>query len=84
MAQIKTAISLDEVLFQEAEAVAQELHLSRSGLYARALQEFIERRKSQKLLDALNAAYADPLDAEDQALLRGIRRTQRRISDPWE
>jgi mRNA-degrading endonuclease toxin of MazEF toxin-antitoxin module/predicted transcriptional regulator len=82
MAQIKTGILLDEDLYNKAEHLAQELHLTRSGLYARALQEFIERQVSQRLLDGLNTAYADPLDAEDEALLRGIRRTQRRIADP--
>ena len=80
----KTGISLDEALFAEAERLAQDLHLTRSGLYARALEEFIERQASQRLLDGLNAAYAGPLDPEDKALLHGIHRTQRRIAGPWE
>ena len=50
----------------------------------RALEEFIERQASQRLLDGLNAAYAGPLDPEGKALLHGIHRTQRRIAGPWE
>ena len=84
MAQVKTGISLDAELFEAAERLAQELNLSRSALYARALEELIERRRSSELLDELNAAYGGSPDPEDEALLRGVRRTMRRVSDPWE
>ncbi len=84
MAQVKTGISLDGELFDAAERLAQELHLTRSGLYARALEELIERHRCQELLDGLNAAYGGPPDPEDEALLRGIRRTMRRVGDSWE
>ena len=84
MAQVKTGISLDAELFEAAERLAQELHLTRSALYARALEELIERHRSKELLDELNAAYSGPPDPEDEALLRGIKRTMRRVGDPWE
>ncbi len=84
MAQVKTAISLDAELFEAAERLARELNLSRSALYARALEELIERRWSDELLHDLDAAYGAPPDPEDDALLRGIRRTMRRVGDPWE
>ncbi|MBA3943382.1 MAG: hypothetical protein H0X37_02330 [Herpetosiphonaceae bacterium] len=84
MAQVKTGVSLDAELFTAAEQLAQELHLTRSGLYARALHELIERERSQELLKGLNAEYSDQLDPEDEALLRGVRRTMRRVADPWE
>jgi predicted transcriptional regulator len=84
MAQVKTGISLDAELFEAGERLARELNLSRSALYARALEELIERRRSQELLEQLNAAYDGRLDAEEEALLRGIRRTMRRVGDPWE
>ena len=84
MAQVKTGISLDAELFEAAERLAHELHLTRSALYARALEELIERRRSKQLLDELNAAYEGLPDPEDEALLRGIRSTMRRVGDPWE
>lgn len=84
MAQVKTGISLDAELFEAAERLARELNLSRSALYARALEELIERRRSSELLNEFNAAYGESPDPEDQALLRGIRRTMRRVGDPWE
>jgi predicted transcriptional regulator len=84
MTQVKTGISLDAELFEAAERLAQELCLTRSVLYARALEELIERRRSKQLLDELNAAYGELPDPDDGALLRGIRRTMRRVGDPWE
>ncbi len=84
MAHVKTGVSLDAELFETAERLAQELQLTRSGLYAQALQAFIEQRRSQALLDGLNAAYGGAPDPEDEALLHGIRRTMRRVGDPWE
>lgn len=83
MGQVKTGISLDEQLFHEGEALARELGMTRSGLYARALADFIERRKSRQLLDELDAAYSDGPQPEDETLLRAVRRTMRRVSDPW-
>lgn len=82
--RVKTTISLDAVLFEQAERLAEELQLSRSGLYAQALGEFVERQKSQKLLDGLNAAYGERVDPDDDVLLRGISRSTRRISDLWK
>ena len=38
MAHVKTAISLDESLFRQAEAWAEKLGVSRSQLFARAVQ----------------------------------------------
>lgn len=84
MAQIKTGISLDAELFEAAERLARELRVSRSALYARALEELIERRRSAELLEQLNAAYGEPPDADDEALLRGIQRTMRRTGEVWE
>ncbi len=44
MASIKTAISLPESLFEQAEAIAREMKISRSAVVAIALEEFIRRR----------------------------------------
>lgn len=79
MAQVKTAVSIDEMLFAKAESLAKDLQLSRSSLFARALREFIEREENQRMLDQLNAVYDGTLDPEDEALLRGMRRYHRQI-----
>ena len=50
MTTIKTAISIDDLLFQRAEALAAELHVSRSRLFVLAMEEYIQRRQNQRLL----------------------------------
>ncbi len=64
---IKTAISLEESLFERVDALAKELNISRSHLFALAAQEFIERHENQHLLEAINAAYDDLPDPHERA-----------------
>jgi metal-responsive CopG/Arc/MetJ family transcriptional regulator len=79
MANIKTAISLQETLFEQVEALAHELNVSRSRLLALALEDFIRRYQNQKLLEQINSAYDDAPDPGEQIRLRQMRRQQRRI-----
>ncbi len=62
---MKTAISIPDDLFREVERVAEEYDYSRSEVFAMAVREFLERLKSQKILDALNSAYSEPESAEE-------------------
>ena len=55
---MKTAISLTDTLYRRAEQFAQGQRLSRSELYARALEEFLERNEGQTVTAQLNAVYA--------------------------
>jgi len=80
---VKTAISIREDLFAEAERLAKELGVSRSQVFAMALEEFIAQRQNRQLLDALNSAYADEPTEEERALLRAMRRIQREVADEW-
>jgi predicted transcriptional regulator len=51
---VKTAISLPDDLFRALDAKARALKLSRSGLLARAVREFLEREGSESV-DATEA-----------------------------
>ena len=79
MANVKTAVSLQKSLFEQAEALADELNISRSRLFALALEDFIHRSHNQQLLQKLNAAYEDVADAKEQTLRRRMRRQHRRM-----
>lgn len=83
MAHIKTAISLEESLFQEIEETAADLHISRSGLFVMAVEEFLQRRRTRKLLDAINAAHADSPDEEEQQTVVAIKEYLPKVLDPW-
>lgn len=79
MATMKTAISIDDLLFQRAEALAAELHISRSRLFVLAMEEFIQRRQNQRLLEAINEVYSEPPDEEELAVRQAMRKKYRRI-----
>jgi metal-responsive CopG/Arc/MetJ family transcriptional regulator len=56
---MKTAISLPDQLFQRGEDYANTQSLNRSELYARALEEFLERHAHDMITAQLNALYAE-------------------------
>ena len=54
---MKTAISIPDHIFEEAEATARRLGMSRSQLFARAVAEFIASHRGQRITDALDRVY---------------------------
>jgi metal-responsive CopG/Arc/MetJ family transcriptional regulator len=56
---MKTAISLPDPLFQRGEEFAAQQALNRSELYARALEEFLQRHAADSITAQLDALYAD-------------------------
>jgi hypothetical protein len=81
MANVKTAVSLRKLLFEQAETLAREMNIPRSRLFALALEEFISRHESRQLLERINAAYDDSPDPSERALRRRMRRQHRRVVD---
>ena len=77
MEHVKTAISLHKTLF-ESRAGARNAH-PRSRLFVLAVEEFIRRHENRRLLERIDAAYADTPDAAEQALHRRMRRQHRHI-----
>ena len=71
---MKTAISLPDSIFEEAEALAQELAISRSELYTKALKAYLQQRNRSQMLETLNAIYSkvssklDPVLEEIQSM----------------
>lgn len=83
MAIVKTAISIDEAIFRQAEEVAGLLKVSRSRAFALAMEDFAKRQENRRLLEQINAAYDDTPDPEEQARLRSAQRLHRKIVDTW-
>ena len=65
---MKTAISLPDDLFRMADATARKLKISRSQLYATALSEFLERRRTKNITERLNKVYSKERSGVDSAL----------------
>ena len=79
MAHVKTAISLEKTLFDQVEALAREMEISRSRLVVLALEDLLRRHQGQRLLERINAAYDESPDPAEQELRRRMRHEQRRI-----
>lgn len=66
---MKVAISLPDHVFSDAEKLAQRLCVSRSQLYAQALEEYLDRRQDALVTERLNAVHGESGDAVVDAAL---------------
>jgi metal-responsive CopG/Arc/MetJ family transcriptional regulator len=84
MSQVKTAISIHEGLFKEADSIAQEMNIPRSQVVAMALEDFVRRYRNKKLLEQINEAYATPPSDDERESLEIMRSQQRRLIEGEE
>ena len=81
---MKTAISIEDGLLREADEAAKLLGLSRSGLFAAAVGEFLARQNRERMLLKLNQVYGTGADATETELLPKIKAKVRgAIKDKW-
>lgn len=78
---MKTAISLPDHLFASADALASRLGMSRSGLIAAALTEFIARHRAAKVSERLDAVYGAEESRVDPSISAAQRRAIRDATD---
>jgi len=82
MPNVKIAISIEKALFERAEKLAEQMRVSRSRLYALALEMFIQKRESQQILEQLNRVCGEnPPTDEEKQLLEAMQRQQRYIAE---
>ncbi|NEQ67305.1 MAG: ribbon-helix-helix domain-containing protein [Symploca sp. SIO2D2] len=67
---MKTAISLPDSVFEEAEALAQQLGLSRSELYTKALETYLKKYNRNQILHQLNQVYSNESSELDPVVAR--------------
>lgn len=80
---VKTAIFIEQPVFEEMDGIAKDLKVSRSRLFSLAAQEFIQRRKKVEILDRINAAYED--QPESEPIISKMHFIHRRIiKDQWQ
>lgn len=85
MTTIKTAVSIEEGLFYQADELAREMQVSRSRLFALALENYVAQYNNRKITEILNEVYADGLTAEEVETLEAMRRYQAKLwkDEPW-
>ncbi|WP_174280334.1 hypothetical protein [Sphingomonas bacterium] len=72
---MKVAVSIPDRTFSKADALAKRLQTSRSALYARALQAFIETHEEDSVTVAMNTVIAEvgtELDEWTRAASRSV------------
>ena len=84
MASIKTAISMQEDLFSELQAAAEEMNLSRSQVFALAVKEFLWQRESRRMQEQLEEVYGDGPDEEELNLAKAMKARLRRLIEREE
>lgn len=67
---MKTAISIPDPIFRAADSLAKRLGMSRSELFAQAVEAYIEAHKHKGLIAALDTVYAEESSTMDQALAK--------------
>ena len=79
---MKTAISLPDQLFKDADEVAKRLGISRSELYATALAEYLARQSGAEVTTRLNAVY-QLVEGRPDPGLAGLQTRGRAREDHW-
>ena len=64
---MKTAISVQDELLQQADAAARRMGLSRSRLFALAVSDVLNKQRSERMLRQLNEAYSGDTDPEERS-----------------
>jgi metal-responsive CopG/Arc/MetJ family transcriptional regulator len=84
MSAIKTAISIDKSLFEQAKALAEEMKVTRSRLFVLAMEDYLRRQRNREILEQINAAQQDVPDPAEQTRLKQMQRFQRQaIQGEW-
>jgi len=82
---MKTAISLPDTVFFEAEETAQNMGISRSALYLNAITEYLKRNSRKNITKKLNEVYDDDYHAEFESISNASLESIRELTknDTW-
>lgn len=69
---MKTAISIPDELFESADALADQMGIPRSRLYAAAVAEYLAKHRDRDVTSRLNEVYAD----EPSGMVEAMRSAQ--------
>jgi metal-responsive CopG/Arc/MetJ family transcriptional regulator len=73
---MKTAVSLPDRVYREAEGYAKSARKSRSQLYAEALTDYLARHAPDEVTEAMNVVVDELGDAAPDAV---VQRAGRRV-----
>jgi metal-responsive CopG/Arc/MetJ family transcriptional regulator len=71
---MKTAVSIPDEVFNQAEHLAKRLKISRSEIFAKALAEFVSRHAPDAITESFDRVCAELQDEPDPAFQRAARK----------
>ena len=77
---MKTAISVEDSLMEQADNAARALGLSRSALISEALRSYLKQKRKARVSELLNEAYANVTSRDP--LVKKLR-TKLPVVDRW-
>ncbi len=78
---MKTAISIPDTIFRAAEKLAHRLGITRSELYAKAVAEYTQEHRNDKVTKKLNEIFEKESSSLDSTL-RALQHDST-IKDEW-
>lgn len=75
---MKTAVSIPDEVFEEADRLARRMKRSRSEVYSRALAEYVARHAPDRVTEAMDRALEEIKEPADQFMRAASRRVLRR------
>lgn len=76
---MKTAVSIPEDVFKEAERQARRLKMSRSRLYSVALREYLARHETDAFTESWSRVLAEVSEPVDLFIRKASRRMLKRV-----
>ncbi len=80
---MKTAISIPDAIFEEAERVAKHRGMSRSELYAKAVAEYVNSERFLGVRERLDAVYGRDGQASKLDPVLARLQSAATYSDDW-
>ena len=76
---MKTAISLPDDVFEEAERLVRQTKRSRSELYTLALTEYLARHAPDRITEAMDRVLSEVGEEVDELVVEASRRILSRV-----
>lgn len=71
---MKTAVSIPDEVFEEAESLARRMKRSRSDIFSRALAEYVARHSPDRVTEAMDRVLAELGESPDSFAVTAGRR----------
>ena len=76
---VRTAILLERELYRQMDRMARRMGVPRSRLFARAVEEFIDRQDGGQAVSQINKAYSRPESKGDAKVRRLVKTKFRKL-----